>query len=466
MSKKITLTLTMMLLLASTAQGSDQLITVKSKGRYPDGSWKDYPTRTLSGLSGYDQARTDTAYSRYGGLLRSRHEAKGFFYTRKIGKRWFFVDPDGYLFIKTGVAATRIHTGEPYEAAFSQKFVSVKDWADKTSAMFRQYGFNGTGAFSGDSDMQQAESPLVFSPVISMLRNYGETDYPPGRPVRWKDDVIPIFDPALRVHMEKQARDFITPALVNDPGLLGYMSDNELGFYHADLRAYLVLNPDNPNYQGAWSWLRQRKGDNASVEDVSSEDEQAFMGHVAGLYYQMTVEIIKGIDPNHLVMGSRLHGAGKSSEYIIKAAGEHLDVVTINYYNSWGPDLTGDWEKWMDKPFLITEWYVKGQDVADADPGFTNLGGAGWIVPSQQDRGYFYEHFALKLLESPLCAGWDWYRYIDQVDQVDGDSVNKGMLTNGYENYQPLMDSMKRINTRVYDLIEFFDGSVLGTGDS
>jgi len=34
------------------------------------------------------------------------------------------------------------------------------------------------------------------------------------------------------------------------------------------------------------------------------------------------------------VMGSRLHGAGKRIESIIPAAGEHLDVVTINYYNS------------------------------------------------------------------------------------------------------------------------------------
>jgi len=244
---------------------------------------------------------------------------------------------------------------------------------------------------------------------------------------------------------------------------MGYMSDNELGFYHAELKAYLVLDPGNPNYQGAWSWLRKRKGDEVSVDDVNSQDEEAFMGYVAGLYFQMTVEIIKKIDPNHLVMGSRLHGAGKRLEPIIRAAGKHLDVVTINYYNSWGPDLTSNWEKWMDKPFLITEWYVKGQDVADTDPKFTNYGGAGWIVPTQQDRAYFYEHFTLALLESPLCGGWDWYRYIDQVDQVDGDSVNKGMLTNSYENYQPLMDSMKRINTRVYDLVEFFDSNRMAT---
>ena len=295
MTKRIIFVLTGLLLVATTTQGDDQLITVKSKGRYPDGTWKDYPTRTLSGLSGYDQSRTDTAYSRYGGLLKSKHEATGFFYTKKVEGRWFFIDPDGYLFIKVGVAATRIHKGESYETAFSKKFGSVKNWADQTTKLFREYGFNATGAFSGDRDVQQADKPLVFSPVITMLRNYGETDYPPGRPVRWKDDVIPIFDPALRAHMEKQVRKFITPDLVNNPNLMGYMSDNELGFYHAELKAYLALDSGNPNYQGAWSWLRKRKGDEVSVDDVNSQDEEAFMGYIAGLYYQMTVEIIKKI---------------------------------------------------------------------------------------------------------------------------------------------------------------------------
>lgn len=41
----------------------------------------------------------------------------------------------------------------------------------------------------------------------------------------------------------------------------------------------------------------------------------------------------------------------------------------------------------------------------------------------------------------------------------------KGMLDNKYENYPPLMDAMKRINTRAYDLIEFFDGTDLTTGE-
>jgi hypothetical protein len=140
MAKHFIHVLSGLLLITSSALSADTLITVQSKGRYPDGSWKDYPTRTLSGLSGYDQSRTDTAYSRYGGLLRSKHEATGFFYIRKIDGRWFFVDPDGYLFFKVGVAATRIHAGEPYETAFARKFGSVKAWADQTTDMFRGLG--------------------------------------------------------------------------------------------------------------------------------------------------------------------------------------------------------------------------------------------------------------------------------------------------------------------------------------
>jgi hypothetical protein len=92
MAKHLIHVLSGLLLITSSALSADALITVQSKGRYPDYSWKDYPTRTLSGLSGYDQSRT----------------------------------------------------GEPYETAFAQKFGSVKAWADQTTDMFRGLGFNGS----------------------------------------------------------------------------------------------------------------------------------------------------------------------------------------------------------------------------------------------------------------------------------------------------------------------------------
>ncbi|GAG73074.1 unnamed protein product, partial [marine sediment metagenome] len=64
---------------------------------------------------------------------------------------------------------------------------------------------------------------------------------------------------------------------------------------------------------------------------------------------------------------------------------------------------------------------------------------------------------------SPVGKFPDLAAYPMPEDLTEGHSVNKGMLTNKYEIYQPLADAMVRINTRTYDLIEFFDKTNLST---
>jgi hypothetical protein len=62
-----------------------------------------------------------------------------------------------------------------------------------------------------------------------------------------------------------------------------------------------------------------------------------------------------------------------------------------------------------------------------------------------------------------VCVGWHWFKYIDNdpddktVDPSNVDS-NKGVVNNRYVPYQPLLDSMKRLNQRAYGLISHFDG--------
>jgi hypothetical protein len=123
------------------------------------------------------------------------------------------------------------------------------------------------------------------------------------------------------------------------------------------------------------------------------------------------------------------------------------------------------WERESGRPVLITEWYAKGMD-----SGLANTSGAGWVVKTQADRGRFYENFTLGLLESKVCVGWDWFKYIDndpadtRSDPSNRDS-NKGILSNRYEPYNPLLEAMKRLNERAYSLVEYFDqGSKPATG--
>lgn len=120
--------------------------------------------------------------------------------------------------------------------------------------------------------------------------------------------------------------------------------------------------------------------------------------------------------------------------------------------------------KWSGRPFFITEWYIKG-----ADSGLPNKTGAGWLVPTQKDRGLFYQNFCLELLQSPNCVGWQWFKYQDNdpenlnTDPSNRDS-NKGIVNPVYEPYNDLLAQMKILNQQVYHLIRYFDRS--STSDS
>ena len=106
---------------------------------------------------------------------------------------------------------------------------------------------------------------------------------------------------------------------------------------------------------------------------------------------------------------------------------------------------------------LISEFYAKAEN-----SGMLNTGGAGWLVKTQKDRGAFYQNFTLGLIKSRVCVGWHWHRYADndpddkKLDPSNRDS-NKGIVSNRYEPFTELVDSMGALNRRVYGLADRFD---------
>src|SRR5690606_19133585 len=186
---------------------------------------------------------------------------------------------------------------------------------------------------------------------------------------------------------------------------------------------------------------------------------EAFMAYVGERYFDIVGKAIRKYDPNHLFIGSRFYGQEKHHEQFMKAVGKHLDIISCNYYDRWTPvkKEMDVWAAWTGKPFIITEYYTKGED-----SGMPNQSGAGWIVKTQRDRGLFYQNYNLALLESGNCVGWHYFKYQDNdptAKGVDPSNIdaNKGIVNNYYEVWDDAVKKMKELNIQVYDLIEYFD---------
>ena len=245
----------------------------------------------------------------------------------------------------------------------------------------------------------------------------------------------------------------------DDPWLLGHFTDNELPWSRKMLERYLALPAGDPGREAALRWLCERHGPQAATGDINEADRADFLAFAVDRYFSIVSAAIRKYDPNHLVLGARYHGGALKLPEVFRAAGRHVDVVSVNYYHAWQPDAERlrSWSADSGRPVIITEWYAKG-----LDSGMENKGGAGWLVKTQAERGMFYQNFTLGLLESPYCVGWHWFKYQDNdpadsmADPSNRDS-NKGIVTNRFAEYGALLNAMREINTRSYGLIRHFD---------
>jgi hypothetical protein len=443
-----------------------KFIKVPVKRKPTDKQWKLRDTRTIDLLDNFQSDSKKIPYSKYGGRADHRAEAKGYFYPRKIADRWWLVDPDGNLFINIGVCSVRKGRSQISQKPAIEKFGTWEKWAEFTASLLAKHGFNGIGGWSDAELLRTSSQPLVYTLSWNFMGSFGR-----ARKLVWQEPghlgypnrCIPVFHPDFEKFCDEYAKQLL--ATKNDPWLIGHFSDNEIPVVSDMLDRSLQLDVNNPDlrygYEAAQQWLNKRKGKQASFEDITDADRLAFLVHAFERYYRITTNAIRKYDSNHLCLGSRLHGRALRLPHIFKVAGKYLDVITVNYYGAWGPDpdRMAMWSRESGKPFMITEFYAKGHD-----SGLANNSGAGWLVPTQKDRGRFYQHFTLGLLESKNCIGWHWFKYRDNnpedlsTDPSNRDS-NKGIINYKYKPYVTLLEDMKKLNNEVYALIDYFDSN-------
>lgn len=422
----------------------------------PGKPWKTMPVRTLADLP---PLPPDPPAGKFGGRGEPQAgPATGYFRTARLDGRWWFIDPEGRRFIHQGVSSVQMIGTDGGREALARRHGSSEGWASDTGTLLHEHGFNGLGCWADDATLRPAATRLVYTKLWNFMSTYGKqrggTYQKPGH-TGYPGECPFIFDPEFPAFCDGHARQLA--ATREDPWLLGHFTDNELPWNRKLLDHYLALSADDPGRLAAERWLRGRHG--AAPPRLTDQDRLDFVEFAADTYFAVVAKAIRKHDPNHLVLGARFHSPAFGLTGLYRAAGRHADVVSVNYYHAWTPDpaVLDAWVAAAGRPVLITEWYAKAED-----SGLANTGGAGWLVKTQRDRGLFYQNFTLGLLASRGCVGWHWFKYADndpadrRADPSNRDS-NKGIVSNRYVPYQPLLGAMKDLNVRSFGLIRRFD---------
>ena len=442
------------------------------------------PTRTydaLDDLGKYTDYDTEYEFDVYGGWMNPamRQEATGFFYTKEINGRWWFIDPLGYPCYMRTLSGPSINylSSAGQKAAALEKYGTAEKWEIATVRWLKDDLY-----FNADRKLTSVELPTVTEmSSILMADGYGKASgtrvASDGGSAKFANGIMNVLDPGFVDYCDKRASELYTDLGFdpNDPWVTGYTTDNETTMDNLQLMNYLKADCTQAkyyySYAAAWTWLIKMTGkNNPSLNDVTDDLTELFRGFVYDRYFKVVDEAMDKYYPNHLNLGCRFLTQAKDCTWVLRFASFHIDVITINWYHQWIPDANDLYEmcKAVDMPMMVTEFYTKAaeNDGSFDDPrkplANSSTGAMGWLVRTQQDRGDFYQNFTLRLLECKNMVGWQWHQYLDNDDSSStGDKsnndVNKGIVNNWHEPYEELCDAMAEINKNVYRLALHFD---------
>ena len=378
------------------------------------------------------------------------------------GNAWL-VKPSGERFfslgvncVDRGVSRKQFDQRNPAYAAW-QHYPDADHWAGATLERLKAWEFTTIGGWSDFHTLRQhRDSDVAFTPVLHI----GSTA---GAP--WLD----MWDPKIIGRMDQVARAQIL-ALRDDPRLLGYYSDNEIGWWNAALfkgtleqastsgqrRRLLQLLQETyhgnwaelvkdfePEGVGSWEDLRQHGMLHLRAGGNGTHTTRQFLKLLAERYYSLVHEIIRKYDQRALILGDRYQSFFYPE--VARASAPFVDAVSTNLNASWNEGtfprfyletlhgLTG-------RPILISEFYMAA---GENRSGNKNDHGIFPVVRTQEERATGFRNTLHALLRLPYVIGADWFQYSDEPShgRADGENFNFGLVDIHDRPYQELVQA-------------------------
>ncbi len=403
-------------------------------------------------------------YSKFGGYKQKQVKATGFFRTEKIDGRWWFVDPEGYLFLSVGVDCVNTGGGG-----------NTRD-VDKREGMFKE--------------LPPAELMRQYAPgrpggenvsfgLWNLYRRYGE-DFPEKsremvvkRMDKWGVNTIgnwsarevvdmnrkafllqlqdiglahdlmglcDVYDPEFKARADKALARFVA-AYKDNPWLVGYFMGNEPAWLDDEERlcGLILAGRERPVKTALQAYL-EKNGD-------TPDARKTFVFDTFRTFLLTTNQLLKKHDPNHLNLGIRLGNIMALDERLLKICGEAFDVLSFNCY-----DLCPSTEM-MDRalqiaglPLMIGEYHFGTVD--------RGLAQSLWQVDSQAERGVAYRYYTEHAYAHPALIGTAYFQWFDQdiTGRMDGENYNCGLVDVTDRPYKEQVEAMMETATRLYDI--------------
>ncbi len=402
-------------------------------------------------------------------------KATGFFRTEKYNGKWWFVDPDGYLFWSAGINCVSFNTGNtgiqyrskyfekiPEESKITEQFFGKSNWAsfgfykDKTPyttfnfyahnlylkygedwkttyrerihARIKSWGMNTIGFMSDFGATKQKKTPYVGSIWIHGTPKIEASE---GYWGKFHD----VFDDEFVTIVKRSIKWQKTGA--NDPWCIGFFVDNEMSWgqtgslsiatlkspahqpakieFVGDLKSkYKKIKKLNESWGTNYKdWGELLLTTNPPKYEDAQEDYDIFYKKIALTYFKIVNDELKEVAPNQNYFGCRF--AWANNDITLNAAAQYCDVISFNKYETSVENVA--LPKESDKPIIIGEFHFGSSDRGMIHPGVK-------AVANQEQRGLHYESYIKGALRNRQIVGAHWFQYTDEPASGRGDEEN------------------------------------------
>jgi len=382
-------------------------------------------------------------YCDYYGYRSTKAKATGLFRVEQIDSKWWFVDPDGHLFLSIAVpnlsaggAETRFDGRQQYYAAIPPTGLpGFRAWN-----LFRRYG----------DDWRLKSAEMESRRVAGWGLTTGATPAPNGGPGKRqpyyarfitlpRGGAIANFLGMPDVYAEEFARVLDQNAAAqcgprkDDPYLIGYFIGNEPPWpkRESELVDMFLAGPPTATKREMEEFLR--------VSDTPERRRQ-FVEQMFEKYLAMVRAAMKKYDPNHLNLGIRF--GGTPPEYLARMASA-FDVYSMNTYEYEPVAQIERANKLSGRPVLIGEFHFG----VPAD----GLGAGLVQVRDQKERGVAYRYYVEQAAAHPAFVGAGWFIGVDEsvTGRFDGENYNIGFVDVTDRPYLDLVEAAKQTLKRL-----------------